>query len=104
MPYTWKQELCINFNPSDNCNALKTEFAKESTRPDMRPSLIIQWMKHIQKESSSVHYTYWQYVFWIICYNKSIILCNIAKITGYLSARDGMSSGCGWSNGLQYEG
>jgi len=24
MPYNWKQELYISFNPTDNCNALKT--------------------------------------------------------------------------------
>ena len=56
-----------------------------SVRCDISPFLIILQMKHIKKkERSSVYYTYWQYIFWIICYNKSIIVWNIAKISGYL--------------------
>jgi hypothetical protein len=35
MPYIWKQELYISFNPTDNCKALKTEFAMASARLDM---------------------------------------------------------------------
>jgi len=66
---------------------------------------MILGMKHIKKkESSSVYYTYWQYILWIICYNKSNTVCNIAKISRSLSPRHGTSSGCGWRNGLQYRG
>jgi len=62
-------------------------------------------MKHIKKkESSTVYYTYWQYILWIICYNKSITVCNVAKMSGSLSPWLGLSSGCGWRNGLQYGG
>ena len=91
--------------PQTNVMHLKHKISNGSSRRDMWPFLIILGLKLIKKkESSSVYYTYWQYVFWITCYNKSIIVSNTAKISGSLSPRHGTSSGCGWRNGLQYGG
>jgi hypothetical protein len=62
-------------------------------------------LKHIKKKASScVYHTYWQFIFWIICYNKSIIVCNIATLSTSLSPQHCASSGCGWRNNLKYEG
>ena len=88
--------------PQTTVMHLKHSISNRSSRRGMWPFLMILGLKLIKKkESSSVYYAYWQYDFWIICYNKSIIVCNIAKITGCLSPQYGKSSGCGWRNGLQ---
>ena len=83
MPYNWKQELYVVLTLKTIVMLLKHRIC--NGQRDMWPFLMILGMKLIKKkESSSVYYAYWQYLFWIICYNKSIIVRNIAKRIWYL--------------------
>jgi hypothetical protein len=96
-------------------NFLSTVITMMAPRPTLTP---IQWMLFYSPWGSSSHILYKATHFHLASnFKKSgayyhgpselyfgVVVCRRAMLSGSLSPRHGVSSGCGWRNGLGYEG